>query len=706
MLKPKKIYQSKVVIVLLRSWVLSIFLGSLVFFLLHINPDPYLFTLVDSSSSIPDPEGSRTYYLDLNSDGQAESFNFSNITDSASSLLVFTSQGVAFEQWNFKGKFTEGLLRLISSDCDHDGKLEISTVTLEKNHLYLNVVEPYSINPLLVDNKFIDTIWTKYESPYTYLKSCPETDLNLDGCDEIIFSFSAGYARQPRKVYACNLVDGTIWGSPYAGSVLTSLTSADLNRDGKPELIGQCYAPNNYMDESIDLKDNSSWFIVLDNHLNYKVPPIKTGPHFSETNTIGLPENDTLKYYVYSTGYRDSIFKNDWYSLDSTYNIHATDFPYKVSLSHPFIFAYPAYGRGGIFFNRWDPALFIDARGNNYVNNKFPRRAQLFEMQNPTFGIREFAYCFLTDGQSLNVSFYSIDGKNLGSIPIENFTQLKSVCWAGRINKNNQLFLSGDKQKQWFEVRRNPLRFFQYLIWIGLISGFWGFIKLIRFSAAFENSTRESLRREILELQLKTVKNQLDPHFTFNALNGLSHLVMTGDTIRVGEFISHFSRLLRTYLNTYDQALVKIKHEIQFLENYMELQRIRFDDRIRLEFSIHEDVDTNLLVPKMILQTHVENAVKHGLQPKLLRSDSEIGLVKVLFFKEIESTVILIEDNGVGRGNGHGPREESTGKGLQVLEQIFTSVKLLYRIRITQEFEDIKNADGKPAGTRVRIVIG
>lgn len=690
----------------MNSWVLAISLGTLAFLFLPFNFDRYLISLVDSSSLVAYPEGNQRFYQDLNSDGISEIFTFATFNDSASCLLANTSENIVIDQWNFKGRFSAFLLEPIFTDFNHNGKIEISAITLNSNKLYLNIVEPYGKSPWLVKNRLIDTIWSEYGDTYPFLKGGRPTDLNHDGIEEILFSFSSGgSARQPRKTYAYDMVTDSIWSSPNIGSYLATLTSMDLDQDGRTEITGKCYARNNCYDKSIDCQDNSSWFIVLDEKLNFKVPPVKMGPLYSQTIPIRLPVKDSLIDFVYTIGNKDSFLIFDWYRILPDYTIVKEKFPYDASFSHPFTFIYPAYKRGGLFENRWDKALFINSSGKGLTVPGFPKRVSPMDILNPASGIKDFEYCFLVDGKPLKISFYSLGGKQLGSIRDVNYVGLKSICWSGKIDGRYQLYLAGEKQVQWYEVRPNPWKYFKFLIWIGLIGGFFGFIILIRYIQAYEFSSREGIRREILELQLKAVKNQLDPHFTFNALNGLSYLAMSGDTVKVSNFINHFSRLLRTQLHTSDQTLVKLRNEIDFLDNYMQLQRIRFDDQIKLDLDIRPDVDTNLLVPKMILQTHVENAVKHGLQPKLDGTRVEIGIVKVSVFNQKESTVILIEDNGVGRGNGNQPKEESTGKGLQVLEQIFSSVKLLYKLRITQDFEDLKDSEGKAAGTRVKIVI-
>jgi LytS/YehU family sensor histidine kinase len=134
-----------------------------------------------------------------------------------------------------------------------------------------------------------------------------------------------------------------------------------------------------------------------------------------------------------------------------------------------------------------------------------------------------------------------------------------------------------------------------------------------------------------------------------------------------------------------------------------------------METDIPKEINIGRQIPKMMIQAHVENAIKHGLSDSRKAATDESGtpgqtaradriLVKI---RETDNTLmIIIEDNGVGRGNSTVPQEESTGVGMMSLARIMDSVRQLYGIRIRQEVEDLYSAGGKPAGTRVTIHIG
>ncbi len=698
-------YQSKLVSFIMRSWVLATVMGSCTFILLQFKQTPYLLTETDSSSFVSDPGISQRFYQDLNSDKSIEDYFLNNSSENASFILVRWASGASMEQWNFKGIFKPGLFVPLISDINQNGKSEIATVTVDHNSLYLNIIEPFGPSPILVKNRLLDTIWTRYATPYTFLFAAQPTDLNHDSSDEIVFSFSSGYARQPRNVYAYDIKSDSLWSSPFAGAFMTGVHPVDLDDDGKVELTGRCDASNNYNKDSVFLHDSVSWFIVLDEELKFKVPPVNLGPPLSYAMHLQIPVRDSLMSFLMVTGNRDSIPVFDWYRILPDYTLEKEKFPFISEFSSPYQYKKAAYSDGCLFFNRTDKPIFINQAGKVIIKRFFPNRVVTVDVLNQAAGMMEFEYCVLIDGKTLKLAFYSREGRKLAAMDNIDYADMNSISWANPLNGKPRLFLSGNKLMQWFEVSRNPWYYLQYLILLALIGGYYGFISLIRYSQTHEILRKENLRKELLELQLKTVKNQLDPHFTFNALSGLSYLAMSGDIGRVNDFINHFSSLLRSHLYTSDQALVKLSSEIEFLKHYMELQSMRYDDLIKLELEIDPEVDTSLLVPKMILQTHVENAVKHGLRPKLLGPREDIGLVKVFVFSKRESTIIVIEDNGVGRGYVHSPDQDSTGMGLIVLDQIYSAVKQLYKMKVTQAFEDLHDEKGKPSGTRVKIVI-
>ncbi len=120
----------------------------------------------------------------------------------------------------------------------------------------------------------------------------------------------------------------------------------------------------------------------------------------------------------------------------------------------------------------------------------------------------------------------------------------------------------------------------------------------------------ERLKRENIESQFAALKNQINPHFLFNSLNALSSLI-TSSPEKAREFIAKFSKIYRYVLEIQDEILVELKQELDFMESYYFLQKIRYEDSLNIEIHI-ESSCLNLFVPPLSIQILVENAIKHN----------------------------------------------------------------------------------------------
>jgi len=149
------------------------------------------------------------------------------------------------------------------------------------------------------------------------------------------------------------------------------------------------------------------------------------------------------------------------------------------------------------------------------------------------------------------------------------------------------------------------------------------------------------LETSLMEARLKTLEAELHPHFLFNTLHAISTLVHT-DPEAADRMISRLSDLLRLTFDRSGAAGITLKEELDFLQKYLEIEQIRFQDRLAVKFDIDpETLDTD--VPRLILQPLVENAIKHGIGPR-----AGPGLVQISAQKRADGTWIEVRDNGVG----------------------------------------------------------
>lgn len=164
-------------------------------------------------------------------------------------------------------------------------------------------------------------------------------------------------------------------------------------------------------------------------------------------------------------------------------------------------------------------------------------------------------------------------------------------------------------------ILKNPFIDFLILLfentWVVIPCFF--FYHLYRFAAIYqERKQRTIIAENLLQIsELENLKKQLNPHFLFNALNSIKALTLF-DGVKARESIIQLSDLLRLSLNLGEQQRATLSEELKLAENYLALEKLRFDSRLSYEFNIQNDLD-NVLVMPMSLNTLLENAVKHGI---------------------------------------------------------------------------------------------
>jgi hypothetical protein len=172
-----------------------------------------------------------------------------------------------------------------------------------------------------------------------------------------------------------------------------------------------------------------------------------------------------------------------------------------------------------------------------------------------------------------------------------------------------------------------------------------------------EQGEKAALATQLVEAQLGALRMQLQPHFLFNTLNGVAMLIRGGDPERAVEMIALLGEVLRGLLRTSSELEAPLASELQLLRNYLEIEQIRFGDRLRVTWHVDDDA-TSALVPPLILQPVVENALRHGLWPR-----TEGGSLAIAARRAGADLELEVIDQGVGLAPGFDP-DRTTGVGL------------------------------------------
>lgn len=176
-------------------------------------------------------------------------------------------------------------------------------------------------------------------------------------------------------------------------------------------------------------------------------------------------------------------------------------------------------------------------------------------------------------------------------------------------------------------------------------------------------------REKHILLEQKMLRSQMNPHFVFNALIAIQSFIFKNDPKEAGRYLSKFAKLMRLFLNNSRSEFIVLNNEIDTITNYMELQKLRFDNNFDFEITCHANTDPEKIsIPPMLTQPFIENAIEHGFNGITYK-----GYIKVNFCANQNWLDIVITDNGKGVDN-----TVNTNKNHQSLATIITRERLSF----------------------------
>ena len=195
--------------------------------------------------------------------------------------------------------------------------------------------------------------------------------------------------------------------------------------------------------------------------------------------------------------------------------------------------------------------------------------------------------------------------------------------------------------------------FYILLCWSGLYFG-------IKYYQELQEQTEQTLRATAAahQAQLKMLRYQLNPHFLFNTLNAISTLILDGANDTANKAVSRLSDFLRYTLDNDPMSRVTLGSELGAIDLYLEIEKVRFGDRLVIERTIESPAE-KALVPSLILQPMIENAIKYAISPS-----EEGGTLRISARVQRGVLVIQLSDTGPGLGNGKS-EHKSCGVGLK-----------------------------------------
>lgn len=223
--------------------------------------------------------------------------------------------------------------------------------------------------------------------------------------------------------------------------------------------------------------------------------------------------------------------------------------------------------------------------------------------------------------------------------------------------------------------------------------------------AIYEEQESNRQSKMIAELELKALRAQMNPHFIFNSLNSIQDFVLNNEGQLAAKYLSKFAKLMRMILDISEQTFVNIHAKIAFLKLYIELESLRLNNTLEVSFEIDPEIDLEALIPTLLIQPHIENAIWHGLQYKETDKRLYIQFTKI----NDNFLEVIVRDNGIGRAAAISIKNNKTilhnSRGSKNSEDRVQTLNKLFGSKTKIEIIDLFNEKNIACGTKVIIQI-
>ncbi|MCD4729607.1 MAG: histidine kinase, partial [Bacteroidales bacterium] len=239
-----------------------------------------------------------------------------------------------------------------------------------------------------------------------------------------------------------------------------------------------------------------------------------------------------------------------------------------------------------------------------------------------------------------------------------------------------------------------------------MLLGLGGVVLLIILLAIIlirQNKLRNS--RQTLLFQQRLLRTQMNPHFLFNSLSSIQNFIIRENPIKASDYLSRFAKLVRQILNNSVEEYVLLEDEISSIENYIELQKIRYRDVFDYSIEVDKEIDPEtILIPPMLAQPFIENSIEHGFKHK-----DSMGNMKIRFRLNDKLIRFEVEDDGMGREKAKEillkQNKDHRSMATDITRDRLKVLNKKLKQKIVLAIIDLKDEKGNPAGTKVTFDI-
>jgi ligand-binding sensor domain-containing protein len=315
--------------------------------------------------------------------------------------------------------------------------------------------------------------------------------------------------------------------------------------------------------------------------------------------------------------------------------------------------------------------------------------------------------------KGIHTYYYQLEGlqtdwTEIGDRRFASFGQLPQGDYVFRVRVKNP---DGKISKKEAAVHFSIVPKFYQQWWFKLLvalalSGTIAFVIYYRIQTALkEEQDKGKQSRMIAELELKALRAQMNPHFIFNSLNSIQDFVLNNEGQLAARYLSKFARLIRMILDISEQTFVNIQLKIDFLKLYIELECLRLNNSFTYHFDIDPDLNLDALLPTLIIQPYVENAIWHGLQYK--QGERKLSIKMEMAGEKMIRVEVL--DNGIGRKEAMKIKQNKSqlheSKGARISEERINTLNKLFGSKPKVEILDLFDENNLACGTKVVLLI-
>lgn len=216
---------------------------------------------------------------------------------------------------------------------------------------------------------------------------------------------------------------------------------------------------------------------------------------------------------------------------------------------------------------------------------------------------------------------------------------------------------------------------------------------------------RRVAEEQIDNLKQRVLRSQMNPHFIFNSLTSIQSFIIRSDATMASKYLNSFARLIRLILESSRHDYISLKNEIDILNYYLDIQKMRFSDNFNFSFEIDPDLDLERIkIPPMLAQPFIENSIEHGIQHL-----EKMGELNIKFVKKEARLMIELRDNGIGREASEKLNKDNifASKSLStaIINDRLTALNKYAKDIISYNIIDLKDEQNEATGTQVIISI-